>query len=143
MTTWYDWKLAAMELAREDTAADGLVELTGKDVPVQRDKALSEMDPPEVAFWLPDGEQTGEVPAAGAASAGTYGGLVRGDILVPRGSEGLEHRIFERLQEVWTHQAFAGKGVDARFGRWTVRDDPDLQGRDRRIVFEVRTTFMR
>lgn len=132
----YALKLACMELARADTGAGGLVPLTGKDVPVVRDKDPDELDPPEIGVRFLGGRQSAGVPEELA-------GILAFPMAVPMGSEGLEDDLLDRLEAVLTQQGFQAEGLDVRLGRWRVRDLQALSEGSRRYEAEVDAALTR
>lgn len=135
-TNNHDLKLAMMEVARADTGAGGLADMTGKAVPLKRDRSPDELDPPEMAVFVVDA-----ATAAGAPE--TMAAVLQVDIAVPDGSEGLEERLADRLEEVMSQPALLAEGVDAALSGWRRRDLSDWEASGRRIVVEAQVRYAR
>lgn len=137
MKTPVELWLALMKIARDDTGADGLVELTGRQLPIRRVKNPALLDPPGIAVL-------GASPFdQGAGTVDEWDGRVRFDVQVPRDEEALLGQILDRLTDVITQPRLEAQGVDARLGRWQVQDLAELSEETHRAAIEVPVAFTR
>lgn len=109
MPNVHDLKLAIYEIARKDTTPTvGMVDLTGKTIPVVPRGTEIEEDLPTVAMSVtsaPIGNHTPEKRLA----------RVNFDIRVKENdADGLEETIADRLKTILTHNALSAEGVDVR-----------------------------
>lgn len=103
----YDLKLAIYEIARQDTVATvGLVDLTGKTIPVVPRGDEIEQDLPTIAMFVTSAPVSAKTPERRLAR-------VNFDIRVKEDDvDGLEETIADRLRSLLTFTGLAAEGLD-------------------------------
>lgn len=105
MNTEHDLLSVAMTLARNDVGAGGLVILTGQTVPMVRFFDIGRMSLPITSVYTYGSRLAQGTPRSLFVD-------VSFDAWVEHGSEGLEFRLLDRLEEILTTPAFKAEGLD-------------------------------
>ncbi len=135
----YDLLLAILEIGRADTGAGGLVLLTGgKTNPIirWRDRRREGNEPPIIACHVFSADRN-----TGAPEKLICG--VQFDSIAPEGSEGLESRLADRLDEVMGVTNFLGEGLDVDPREGQRRPLDDLEEGRRRLNSDFTMTMKR
>lgn len=130
MSSEYDLILAAMQVARGDTGAGGLVPLTGQAVPLVRFFDIGHVSLPVATIAV-----LGSSVARGAPE--TLLVDVQFDAWVEHGSEGLDVQIVDRITEVMTNPNFKAEGLDVGVTLGGRRPLSDLEDGRRRMSQDI------